>query len=111
MGSGKGGGLHTHIATTDGKARWEEEEDGCHDYICDTELLQRCQRSAWAFKVNVFRQTKLQNQPSGPGRLNGLRGSILRPRRQFMAGGIAYEMPRATTDAEMMALKALVPLI
>jgi len=28
-----------------------------------------------------------------------------------MAGGIEYEMPRATTEAEMMALKALVALV
>lgn len=57
------------------------------------------------------RRTRLQHQPNGPGRLKGLGGSILRPRRQLMAGGIEYEMPRATTEAEMMALKALVALV
>ena len=51
--------------------------------------------------------TRLQNQPRGPGRTNGLGGNILRPRRQLIAGGMAYETPRATTDAEMIALKAL----
>ena len=35
------------------------------------------------------RPTKLQNHPSGPGNTKGLGGSIMRPRRQLMAGGMA----------------------
>ena len=34
-------------------------------------------------------------------------GSIFLPRIQLMAIGMPYETPRATTDAEMMALNAL----
>ena len=51
--------------------------------------------------------TRLQNHPKGPGNTKGLGGSILRPRRQLIAGGMAYETPRATTEAEIIALKAL----
>ncbi len=39
------GGRRTHIAPTDGKVGWEEEEDGCDDDIGDTQLL-RCV-SSW----------------------------------------------------------------
>ena len=33
--------------------------------------------------------TRLQNHPRGPGNTKGLGGSILRPRRQLIAGGMA----------------------
>lgn len=80
----------THVAPTDGEIRREEEEDGCHDYIGDAQLLRYCQWLLWGlFRVDDFERTRLQNQPNGPGRLKGLGGSILRPRRQFIAGGIA----------------------
>lgn len=53
--------------------------------------------------------TKLVVQPSQLGILKGrFSGSILRPRRQLMAGGMAYVTPSATTDADTMALYALV---
>ena len=41
------------------------------------------------------------------GSTKGLGGSILLPRRQLMAGGMAYDTPSATTEAEVMALNAL----
>ena len=47
-------------------------------------------------------------QPTAQESLNArVSGSILRPRRQLIAGGIAYVTPRATTLAAVMALKAL----
>lgn len=46
-------------------------------------------------------------QPIIPGSTKGRGGSILRPRRQLIVGGIAYVTPSATTEAEMMALSAL----
>jgi hypothetical protein len=50
----------------------------------------------------------LQIQPIGPGSTKyRVSGSIFLPLRQLMAGGVAYVIPRATTDAETMALKAL----
>jgi hypothetical protein len=55
----------------------------------------------------MIAQTRFAIHPSGPGRTNGLSGSILRPRRQLMAIGMPYETPSATTDAEIIALKAL----
>ena len=51
--------------------------------------------------------TRLQNHPNGPGSTKARGGNIFLPLRQLMAGGMAYETPRATTEAEMMALKAL----
>lgn len=51
--------------------------------------------------------TRLAIHPSGPGSTNGRGPSILRPRKQLMAIGIPYDKPRATTEAERMALKAL----
>ena len=48
-------------------------------------------------------------QPSQLGMANDLvTGSIFRPLRQLIAGGMAYVMPRATTEADTMALNALV---
>jgi hypothetical protein len=42
------------------------------------------------------------------GSLNGLEaGSIFLPRKQLIAMGMPYETPSATTDAEIMALNAL----
>ncbi|KAL9578761.1 MAG: hypothetical protein Q9212_005512 [Teloschistes hypoglaucus] len=41
------------------------------------------------------------------GKTKGLGPNIFRPRRQLIAIGIAYETPKATTEAEMIALKAL----
>lgn len=53
--------------------------------------------------------TKFVAQPNQLGILKGrFSGSILRPRRQLMAGGMAYVTPSATTDADTMALYALV---
>ena len=50
----------------------------------------------------------MQIQPSQFGSLNArVSGSIFRPRIMLIAGGIAYETPSATTDAETMALNAL----
>ena len=52
--------------------------------------------------------TKFKNQPTGSGSLKDrFLGSILRPRRTLMAGGIAYVSPSATTDADVMALNVL----
>lgn len=52
--------------------------------------------------------TKFAVQPINPPSLNGLEsGSIFRPRRQLIAIGMPYETPRATTEAEIIALKAL----
>src|SRR6266498_1565023 len=61
-------------------------------------------------RVNLgwMRRTILHTHPQIPGSLNARSsGNIFRPRRQLIAGGIAYETPSATTEAEMMALKAL----
>lgn len=49
--------------------------------------------------------TKLHVQPNQEGRTKGRdSGSIFLPRRQFIDGGMAYVIPRATTEAEMIAL-------
>lgn len=45
--------------------------------------------------------------PRGPGSTNDLAGNFVLPCKQFMVGGIAYDTPKATTEAEMIALKAL----
>jgi len=45
--------------------------------------------------------------PSQPGSRHLRSGSVLRPRRQLTAMGMAYERSSATTDPAMMALKAL----
>lgn len=64
-------------------------------------------------KRTVVRRTyaipiRLQVHPSQLGRMKGRdAGNIFRPRRQLIAGGMPYVTPRATTDAETMALKAL----
>lgn len=53
-------------------------------------------------------RTRFAVQPIKPFNLKGLdSGSILRPRIQLMAMGIPYDTPRATTEAEIMALNAL----
>ena len=50
----------------------------------------------------------MQIHPIGPGSTKYLvSGSIFLPLRQLIAGGVAYVIPRATTDAETMALNAL----
>lgn len=51
--------------------------------------------------------TRFATQPIAIGSLKGRSPSILRPRRQFIKIGMAYEIPRATTEAERMALNAL----
>lgn len=51
--------------------------------------------------------TKFAIQPSQFGIANALGGSIFRPRKTLIAMGIAYDTPRATTEAEISALKAL----
>lgn len=45
--------------------------------------------------------------PSQLGSFHFRSGRAFRPCRQFTAIGIAYDRSRATTDADMMALKAL----
>lgn len=45
--------------------------------------------------------------PNQPGSRQLLRGRVFRPRRQLTAMGMAYERSRATTEADMMALNAL----
>jgi hypothetical protein len=58
------------------------------------------------------RRTRFAIHPRGPGSLNGRDlGSIFLPRKQLIAIGIPYETPSATTDAEMMALKALFKIV
>jgi len=52
--------------------------------------------------------TMLHVQPSQSGSLNArFSGSILRPLRILMAGGMPYETPSATTEAAIIALNAL----
>ncbi|KAL9611114.1 MAG: hypothetical protein Q9167_004218 [Letrouitia subvulpina] len=53
------------------------------------------------------RTTKLAAHPTEFGNTNGLGGRVLLPRKQLMVGGMAYETPSATTEADVMALKAL----
>jgi hypothetical protein len=56
--------------------------------------------------------TRLAVHPITPPSLNGLEsGNIFRARIQFIAIGIPYETPSATTEAEMIALNALFPFI
>ena len=50
-------------------------------------------------------------QPKVFGRTNVRSGSIVRPRRQFTAIGIPYEMSSITTDDEIIALNALPGLV
>ncbi|KAL8803734.1 MAG: hypothetical protein Q9182_003009 [Xanthomendoza sp. 2 TL-2023] len=51
--------------------------------------------------------TKFASQAKARGSTNALCRNILRPLRQLIAIGIAYDTPSATTEAEMMALNAL----
>lgn len=50
----------------------------------------------------------LMVQPNQGARLKERSGSMFLPRAQLTAIGSAYEIPSSTTDAEIMALKALV---
>lgn len=49
-----------------------------------------------------------QNHPTALGNFHFLSGNAFRPCRQLTRMGIIYDRSSATTDAEMMALKALV---
>jgi hypothetical protein len=60
-------------------------------------------------KVNSikFKHTMFNTQPRRLGSTKCLSGSMLRPRRQWTAIGIPYERSSNTTEADMIALKAL----
>jgi hypothetical protein len=64
-------------------------------------------RKRMVVTVVYARPTKFAIQPSQFGNANALGGSIFRPRQTLIAMGIAYDTPRATTEAEISALKAL----
>lgn len=59
------------------------------------------------FSRKRVRITRLAIHPTDFGNTNGLGGRVLLPRKQLIAGGIAYETPSATTEADVIALKAL----
>jgi hypothetical protein len=61
--------------------------------------------------VQTQRQPISATQPTAIGSLHRRSGSILRPRRQLTAIGMAYERSRAITADEMMALNALRQLV
>jgi hypothetical protein len=55
-----------------------------------------------------IQHTRFAVQPRSTGSLNDRdSGSMFLPRMQLMAIGMPYETPRATTEADMIALNAL----
>lgn len=98
------GGIRTHVGPSNRQIRREEEKNGRNDHICDPDLP----LLASTRDIIGTQRTRLAVHPTNPDSLNGRdSGSIVRPRIQLIAMGIPYETPRATTDADMMALKAL----
>lgn len=65
-------------------------------------------KSKFSFHNFQISLTRLAVHANHSGNLKDLEaGSILLPRIQLIAIGIPYETPRATTEAEIIALNAL----
>jgi hypothetical protein len=98
----------THVRTSCWQIRREQKKHCRDNHICQTDLLPGLKPvSLW----NLNEHTRLAVQPTILDTLKGrVSGSIFRPRIQFIAIGMPYETPNATTEAEMIALKALVKL-